>query len=63
MKDADVRTLVRLRLDQAKTALDDAKFLSMVSGVRKASSIEPTMRFSTRCLPYCNKSDRSHRGT
>ena len=37
MKDADVRTLVRHRLEQAKTALNDAKFLS--DGQRSPQSI------------------------
>jgi hypothetical protein len=37
MKDADVRTLVRHRLEQAQTALDDAKFLSQ--GQRSPQSI------------------------
>lgn len=37
MKDADVRTLVRHRLEQARTALDDAKFLSQ--GQRSPQSI------------------------
>jgi len=37
MKEGDVRTLVRHRLEQAQTALDDAKFLS--TGRRSPQSI------------------------
>ena len=63
MKEGDVRTLVRHRLEQAQTALDDAKFL--LTGRRSPQSIVNRAYYGcfTRFLHCCSRLDRSHRDT